>query len=267
MARPPRSPTMLAGSVAVSGGGYYGPNWGGVAAGVAVGIGVAAMASSAAAAPPAYYPSPPYQYYPSGYYGWHPAESVRTSSLKGSMSRCSRGISYATPMREPTQAECFAYDVWNKSCPGAFSLADPCAGGGWCSHFAVGFGGLPQRREGCVAGRPTRAHRDGRVARRGGEGIADRRDPAPLSGRSRLSRQRQDPRTARRCRDAGQKGGSPRPARPAAISSGLRGRQSRGCEGGCRVNAEPSPGIPAERTAEEWSHHPGRLRSGAEDIQ
>jgi hypothetical protein len=79
------------------------------------------MASSAAAAPPAYYPSPPYQYYPSGYYGWHPAESVRTSSLKGSMSRCSRGISYATPMREPTQAECFAYDVWNKSCPGALN--------------------------------------------------------------------------------------------------------------------------------------------------
>ena len=58
---------MLAGSVAVSGGGYYGPNWGGVAAGVAVGAGVAAMASSAAAAPPASYAPPPYQYYPSGY--------------------------------------------------------------------------------------------------------------------------------------------------------------------------------------------------------
>ena len=28
---------------------------------------------------------------------------------------------YATPMREPTQAECFAYDVWNKSCPGALN--------------------------------------------------------------------------------------------------------------------------------------------------
>ena len=55
-------------NVAVSGGGgYYGPNWGGVAAGVAVGAGVAAMASSAAAAPPASYAPPPYQYYPSGY--------------------------------------------------------------------------------------------------------------------------------------------------------------------------------------------------------
>src|SRR5580704_19040972 len=108
----------------------------------------------------------------------------------------SRGISYATPICEPTQTECFAYDAWNKSCPGAFSLADPCAGGGWCSHFAVGFGGLPQRREGCVAGRPTRAHRDGRVARRGGEGIADRRDPAALPNRHRLSGQRQDPRAA-----------------------------------------------------------------------
>jgi hypothetical protein len=54
-------------NVSVSGGGYYGPNWGGVAAGVAVGAGVAAMASSAAAAPPASYAPPPYQYYPSGY--------------------------------------------------------------------------------------------------------------------------------------------------------------------------------------------------------
>jgi hypothetical protein len=54
-------------NVSVSGGGYSGPNWGGVAAGVAVGAGVAAMATSAAAAPPAYYPPPPYQYYPSGY--------------------------------------------------------------------------------------------------------------------------------------------------------------------------------------------------------
>jgi hypothetical protein len=53
-------------NVSVSGG-YYGPNWGGVAAGVAVGAGVAAMASGAAAAPPACYPRPPYQYYLSGY--------------------------------------------------------------------------------------------------------------------------------------------------------------------------------------------------------
>jgi hypothetical protein len=52
--------------------------------------------------------------------------------------------------------------------PGSAQFAcDPCAGGGWYSRFAVGFGGLPQRREGCVAGRPARAHRDGRVARRG----------------------------------------------------------------------------------------------------
>ena len=35
------------------------------------------------------------------------------------MSGCSRGISYATLLREPTQTECFVYDVWNKSCPGA----------------------------------------------------------------------------------------------------------------------------------------------------
>ncbi len=56
-------------NVAVSGGGGYndGPNWGGVAAGVAVGAGVAAMASSAAAASSPSYPPPPYQYYPSGY--------------------------------------------------------------------------------------------------------------------------------------------------------------------------------------------------------
>jgi hypothetical protein len=61
----------------------------------------------------------------------------------------SRGISYATPILEPTQTERFAYDVWNKSCPGTLnSLADPFAGGGWCSHFAVRFGGLPQGREG-----------------------------------------------------------------------------------------------------------------------
>jgi hypothetical protein len=54
-------------NVSVSGGsGYYGPNWGGVAAGVAVGAGVAAMASSAAASSASYQP-PPYQYYPSGY--------------------------------------------------------------------------------------------------------------------------------------------------------------------------------------------------------
>ena len=47
------------------GGGYYGPNWGGVAAGVAVGTGVAAMATTAAAASSAYYPPPPpYPYYP-----------------------------------------------------------------------------------------------------------------------------------------------------------------------------------------------------------
>src|ERR1700751_5310084 len=75
---------------------------------------------------------------------------------------------YATPICEPTQTECFAYDVWNKSCRGALSLADPCVGGGWCSHFAVGFGGLPQRRGGCVAIHPTGAYRDGRVAGRGG---------------------------------------------------------------------------------------------------
>src|SRR5271166_3498012 len=44
------------------GGGSYGPNWGGVAAGVA------AMATSAAAASSAYYPPPPpYSYYPNGY--------------------------------------------------------------------------------------------------------------------------------------------------------------------------------------------------------
>jgi hypothetical protein len=54
-------------NVSVSGGGY-GPNWGGAAAGVAVGVGVAAVAGSAAAASSAYYPPPPpYQYYPSGY--------------------------------------------------------------------------------------------------------------------------------------------------------------------------------------------------------
>jgi len=41
------------------GGGSYGPNWGGVAAGVAVGAGVTAMATSAAAASSAYYPPPP----------------------------------------------------------------------------------------------------------------------------------------------------------------------------------------------------------------
>ncbi len=48
-------------------GGYYGPNWGGVAAGVAVGAGVAAMATSAAVASSTYYPPPPpypYYYYP-----------------------------------------------------------------------------------------------------------------------------------------------------------------------------------------------------------
>jgi hypothetical protein len=50
------------------GGGSYGPNWGGVAAGVAVGAGVTAMATSAAAASSAYYPPPPpYPYYPSSY--------------------------------------------------------------------------------------------------------------------------------------------------------------------------------------------------------
>jgi hypothetical protein len=119
MTRPPRSPTMLAGSVAVSGGGYYGPNWGGVAAGVAVGAGVAAMASSAALHRLPIIRRRLISITHPATNGWHPAESVRTSSLKGSMSRCSRGISYATPMREPTQAECFAYDVWNKSCPGA----------------------------------------------------------------------------------------------------------------------------------------------------
>ena len=47
------------------GGGYYGPNWGGVAAGVAVGAGVTAMATTAAAASRTYYPAPPpYPYYP-----------------------------------------------------------------------------------------------------------------------------------------------------------------------------------------------------------
>ena len=50
------------------GGGSYGPNWGGVSAGVAVGAGVTAMATSAAAASSTYYPPPPpYQYYPNGY--------------------------------------------------------------------------------------------------------------------------------------------------------------------------------------------------------
>jgi hypothetical protein len=50
------------------GGGSYGPNWGGVAAGVAVGAGVTAMATSAAAASSAYYPpAPPYSYYPNSY--------------------------------------------------------------------------------------------------------------------------------------------------------------------------------------------------------
>jgi hypothetical protein len=50
------------------GGGSYGPNWGGVAAGVAVGAGVTAMATSAAAASSAYYPPPPpYSYYGYGY--------------------------------------------------------------------------------------------------------------------------------------------------------------------------------------------------------
>ena len=50
------------------GGGSYGPNWGGVAAGVAVGAGVTAMATSAAAASSAYYPPPPpYSYYPDSY--------------------------------------------------------------------------------------------------------------------------------------------------------------------------------------------------------
>ena len=50
------------------GGGSYGPNWGGVAAGVAVGAGVTAMATSAAAASSAYYPPPPpYPYYPNSY--------------------------------------------------------------------------------------------------------------------------------------------------------------------------------------------------------
>src|SRR5580693_6013778 len=99
------------------------------------------------------------------------------------MSRCPRGISYATPIREPTQTECFAYDVWNKSCRGAVEpLADPFVGGGWYSHFAVGIGGLPERREGCVAIHPARAHRDGRVAGGGGDGVADRRDPATLPG-------------------------------------------------------------------------------------
>jgi hypothetical protein len=50
------------------GGGSYGPNWGGVAAGVAVGAGVTAMATSAAAASSAYYPPPPpYPYYPDSY--------------------------------------------------------------------------------------------------------------------------------------------------------------------------------------------------------
>ena len=98
--------------------------------------------------------------------GTPPKASGRQASK--SMSGCSRGISYATLIREPTQTECFVYDVWNKSCPGALnSFADPCAGSGWYSPFAVGFGGVPQRREGCVAGRPARAHRDGRVAGRG----------------------------------------------------------------------------------------------------
>jgi hypothetical protein len=50
------------------GGGSYGPNWGGVAAGVAVGAGVTAMATTAAAASSAYYPPPPpYSYYPYSY--------------------------------------------------------------------------------------------------------------------------------------------------------------------------------------------------------
>jgi hypothetical protein len=49
-------------------GGSYGPNWGGDAAGVAVGAGVTAMATSAAAASSAYYPPPPpYPFYPNSY--------------------------------------------------------------------------------------------------------------------------------------------------------------------------------------------------------
>ena len=65
-------PTNASGNVKVnrhvSGSGYYGPNWGDIAARVAVGAGVAAIATSAAPPPPAYCPPPPsYQYYPSGY--------------------------------------------------------------------------------------------------------------------------------------------------------------------------------------------------------
>jgi multidrug efflux pump subunit AcrA (membrane-fusion protein) len=33
-------------------------------------------------------------------------------------------------------------------------------------------------------------------------------------------------------------------------------------KGGCRGDAEPSPGIPAERTAKEGPHHSGAIRSG-----
>jgi hypothetical protein len=54
-------------NVAVVGrGGYYGPNWGGVAAGVAVGASVAAVGAAAANAAN-YPPPPPYPYYPYGY--------------------------------------------------------------------------------------------------------------------------------------------------------------------------------------------------------
>ncbi len=57
-------------NVAVSGGNYNsGPNWGGVAAGVAVGAGVTAVASAAANSA-SYPPPPPYPYDPYNQYGY-----------------------------------------------------------------------------------------------------------------------------------------------------------------------------------------------------
>jgi hypothetical protein len=55
-------------NVSVSGG-NYGPNWGGVAAGVAVGAGVTAVAGAAARSA-AYPPPPPYSYDPYYQYGY-----------------------------------------------------------------------------------------------------------------------------------------------------------------------------------------------------
>jgi hypothetical protein len=172
----------------------------------------------------------------------------------------SRGISYATPICEPTQTEWFAYDAWYKSCRGALnSLADPCVGGGWYPHFGVGFGGLPQRGEGCVAIHPAGAHGGGRVAGRGGEGVADRRDPATLPGESRLSGQRQDPRAPCRCRHSGENRRSPRPARSPAIQAGARSRKIRDCRRGSRSDAEPGSGVPPVRASEKRPHDAGRI--------